>query len=69
MREMFKWYGMMGYPDTAQTHAASFVLGSLYAEEKNFSAAVPLLEHALKLSERCNRLDSIAFVPYLQKYA
>jgi tetratricopeptide (TPR) repeat protein len=46
-----------------------FALGSLYVQEKNFTAAAPLLEQALKLSERCNGPDSIALVPYLQKYA
>ena len=48
---------------------ALFALGSLYIDEKNYSAAAPILDQALHLSEQFNGTNSIVLVPYLQKYA
>jgi tetratricopeptide (TPR) repeat protein len=46
-----------------------FALGCLYDDQKNYSAAAPLLKQALELSEQYNGPSSINIVPYLQKYA
>jgi len=48
---------------------AKFALGNLYVQEKNFSAAGPVLEQALWLCEQSHGPDSIELVPYLEKYA
>lgn len=48
---------------------AYFALGSLYAEEKKYSQAEPMLKHALHLAERFNGPYQIGLVPYLQRYA
>ncbi len=48
---------------------ALFALGSLYTQEHKYDEAVPVLEPALQLAEEINGPDSIALVPYLQKYA
>lgn len=48
---------------------ALFSLGCLYADEKNYTAAAPVLKQALDLSEQFNGPSSIALIPYLQKYA
>ena len=48
---------------------ASYALGSLYADEKKYEAAAPLLQHALQLAEQYNGPASIDLVPYLQRYA
>lgn len=46
-----------------------FALGCLYCDEKNYSAAAPVLAHALRLAEEINGPASVSLVPYLQKYA
>jgi pentatricopeptide repeat protein len=46
-----------------------FALGCLYDDQKNYSAAAPLLKQALDISEQFNGPSSINLVPYLQKYA
>ncbi len=56
-------------PKNGNESRALFALGSLYVEEKNYTAAAPILEQALQLSEQYNGSDSIALVPYLEKYA
>ncbi len=46
-----------------------FALGCLYADEKKYASAVPVLRRGLRLSERINGDMSVAIVPYLRKYA
>jgi len=48
---------------------AMYALGSLYAQEKKFDLAAPLLEQALQLSDQYLGPDSVGLVPYLQRYA
>jgi len=48
---------------------AKFTLGSLYCQEKKYAEAEPLLAQALALTEQYVGPDSVALVPYLQKYA
>jgi tetratricopeptide (TPR) repeat protein len=48
---------------------ALFALGSLYAQEKNYEAAAPVLERALQLAEENEGPASVNLVPYLQRYA
>jgi tetratricopeptide (TPR) repeat protein len=45
-----------------------FALGSLYAQEKNYEAAAPVLERALQLAEENEGPASVNLVPYLQRY-
>ncbi len=47
---------------------ALYALGSLYAEEKKWGSAAPVLARALRLSEKINGTWSINLVPYLQRY-
>lgn len=47
---------------------ALYALGSLYAEEKKWGSAAPILARALRLSEKINGTWSINLVPYLQRY-
>lgn len=47
---------------------ALYALGSLYAEEKKWGSAAPILARALRLSEKINGVCSINLVPYLQRY-
>lgn len=46
-----------------------YSLGCLYDDQKNYAAAAPLLEQALRLVEQSCGPDSADIVPYLQKYA
>jgi tetratricopeptide (TPR) repeat protein len=46
-----------------------YALGCLYDDQKNYSAAAPLFQQALGMSEQFNGPYSIQLVPYLQKYA
>jgi tetratricopeptide (TPR) repeat protein len=48
---------------------AKIALGSLYYDEKKFDLAAPILQQALQYAEEYHGADSIALVPYLQKYA
>lgn len=48
---------------------AMYALGNLYADEKRYTEAAPILQRALQLAEEYNGSDSIALVPYLQRYA
>jgi tetratricopeptide (TPR) repeat protein len=48
---------------------ALFQLGSLYAEQKKYAEAAPILEHALQLAQDVQGPDSIGIVPYLERYA
>ncbi len=48
---------------------ALFALGSLYSQEHKYEEAVPYFDQALQLAEEINGPNSIAIVPYLQKYA
>ncbi len=48
---------------------AKIALGSLYYNEKKFDLAAPILQQALQYAEEYHGADSIALVPYLQKYA
>lgn len=48
---------------------ALYALGSLYVEQRNYSAASHYLRMALKKVEKFNGPCSIALVPYLDKYA
>ncbi|MBX9719810.1 MAG: hypothetical protein K2X81_00305, partial [Candidatus Obscuribacterales bacterium] len=54
---------------TGDESRAYFALGSLYVEEKNYAAAVPMLRQALHMVERFSGPYQIGLVPYLQKYA
>lgn len=57
-------------PSKCGTEArASFALGCLYVEEKNYPAAAPLLQKAVELAEQFHGPASVELVPYLQKYA
>ncbi len=47
----------------------AFALGSLYTQEHRYAEALPYLQRALALAEKFNGPDSIAVVPYLQRYA
>ncbi len=47
---------------------ALFSLGCLYADQRRFSSAAPVLRRALKIAERNNGAQSVALVPYLKKY-
>lgn len=46
-----------------------FNLGCLYSEQKNYQAAAPMLEQALQAIIEADGPNSIAVVPYLQRYA
>ncbi|HEY9785355.1 MAG TPA: tetratricopeptide repeat protein [Candidatus Obscuribacterales bacterium] len=48
---------------------ALFALGCIYADQRKFASAAPVLGRALRLSERFNGPQSVALVPYLEKYA
>jgi tetratricopeptide (TPR) repeat protein len=48
---------------------AMYALGSLYAQEKKYAEAVPVLEQALQGAEVYLGPDSVGLVPYLQRYA
>lgn len=48
---------------------ALFQLGSLYAEQKKYSDAAPILERALRLAQDVQGPDAIGIVPYLERYA
>lgn len=48
---------------------ALYALGSLYLDEKNYSAAAPVLQRALDAAEASNGPSSVLLVPYLQRYA
>jgi len=47
---------------------ALFTLGCLYADQKRFGSAAPMLRRALHIAERTNGGQSVALVPYLKKY-
>ncbi len=48
---------------------AMYALGSLYAQEKKYNEAAPVLDQALQGAELYMGPDSVSLVPYLQKYA
>lgn len=48
---------------------SSFALGSLYTQEHKYEEAAPYFQKALQLAEDTNGPNSIAVVPYIQKYA
>ncbi len=48
---------------------AAFALANIYAQEKKYAEAAPLFEKALKLAEQNSGPDSVALVPYLDRYA
>ena len=48
---------------------AAFALANIYAQEKKYAEAAPLFEKALQLAEQNSGPDSVALVPYLDRYA
>jgi tetratricopeptide (TPR) repeat protein len=48
---------------------AAFALANIYAQEKKYAEAAPLFEEALQLAEQNSGPDSVALVPYLDRYA
>ncbi len=48
---------------------AMFALANVYAQEKKYAEAAPLFEQALRLAEVHHGPDSVALVPYLERYA
>ena len=48
---------------------AAFALANVYAQEKKYAEAAPLFEKALQLAEQNSGPDSVALVPYLDRYA
>lgn len=48
---------------------ATFALANIYAQEKKYAEAAPLFEKALQLAEQNSGPDSMALVPYLDRYA
>ncbi|SRR5579875_482055 len=48
---------------------AKYALGNLYADEKKFDEAAPVLKQALEMAQQYYGEDSISLVPYLQRYA
>ncbi|MBX9693415.1 MAG: tetratricopeptide repeat protein [Cyanobacteria bacterium] len=54
---------------TGNTQRALFALGCLYSDRKNYAAAAPVLEHALRMAQEFHGDCSVQTVPYLRKYA
>ncbi|MFA6209127.1 MAG: tetratricopeptide repeat protein [Candidatus Obscuribacterales bacterium] len=48
---------------------AAFALANIYAQEKKYAEAAPLFEKALQIAEQNSGPDSVAIVPYLDRYA
>lgn len=48
---------------------AAFALANIYTQEKKYAEAAPLCEKALQLAEQNSGPDSVALVPYLDRYA
>lgn len=48
---------------------AAFALANIYTQEKKYAEAAPLFEKALQLAEQNSGPDSVALVPYLDRYA
>lgn len=48
---------------------ALFALGSLYADQKKFDSAAPILQKALEFAEKFHGQESINVVPYMQRLA
>ncbi|MBP9091902.1 tetratricopeptide repeat protein [bacterium] len=48
---------------------AAFALANIYAQEKKYAEAAPLFEKALQIAEQNSGPDSVALVPYLDRYA
>ena len=48
---------------------AMYALGSLYAQEKKYAEAEPLLSRAMLAQEQFQGPDSIGLVPYIERYA
>ncbi len=48
---------------------AAFALANIYAQEKKYAEAAPLFEKALQLAEQNSGPDSVALVPFLDRYA
>jgi tetratricopeptide (TPR) repeat protein len=53
----------------SQQARAVYALGNLYADEKKYDTAAPLLQQAMQFAEQAQGPDSINLVPYLQRYA